>query len=70
MNDTASRERPQPRAAAGVGFTLPHPASQRLGRAADLDRDGLDGGPLRIVLALRLHNHSHGPFLDLGRKPD
>src|SRR5690606_3911172 len=52
-----------------IPLGLPHPAPQRLGRAADLLRDGLDGGPLGRVLLLVLPHQPDRPLPDLCRIP-
>jgi hypothetical protein len=58
--------RGQPFAQPAVALALAHPAPQRLGRAADLGRNGLDRGPPSRVLVLGVGNHAHRAFDDLG----
>src|SRR5262249_25550885 len=61
--------RRQPGAPARIPLGLPHPAAQRLGRAADLLSDRRDRRPLGGVLLLVLQHHPHRPLPHLGGEP-
>ena len=49
-------------------FMPSHPASQSLGRAADVAGYGNKSGPLRFVLPTLFFHQPHSPFDDFGEK--
>jgi hypothetical protein len=55
-------------ALAAVNLVLLDPDVQGLRHAADLGGNGLDGCPLRRMLAAVLLNHAHGALAHLGGK--
>src|SRR5438270_381178 len=57
----------QARALSRISLGLAHPASQRLGRASELRRDGRNRGPLRGVLGAVLADHPDRALTYFGR---
>lgn len=55
----------EPRALPGVALDPADPGPQRLGRAADLLGNGVDGRPLRLVFARTLQYQAHRPLAHL-----
>jgi hypothetical protein len=54
----------QTRAPTQVALSLPHPAAQRFGRAADLGRNRADRRSLRVVPGLILQDQPNRPLPD------
>src|SRR5690606_31669492 len=63
--DPLSLRRRGTRPLAQIPLRLPHPAPERLARAADLCSNRLDGSPLRRVLTLVLEHQPNRPLTHL-----
>src|SRR5690606_3837801 len=64
--DPLSLCRRRTRPLAQIPLGLPHPATERLARAADLCSNRLDGRPLRRILTLVLEHQPNRPLPHLG----